>query len=255
LANGEVEPIVAVDVRDAHDNPVADQVVALELEGAAVPVSQSAPGTYRAVLPARATVGRSRVELRVTPASTGCRRGRLVRGTGGWHVVDARGVGCAGHFRVLHPDGRTAREGELASRGLLLEAKPLIQAFADGARLEVDGAEPRRIAVHVGSRAGRGVELAEPVLLEEAVYWQLPAPVDLSVREISRDGERVRLRVQARGVDDPGARLRSRASSGEVSVVEAGADFVELEVAGARFPLDVAVSDTETGVAAWLRVE
>jgi hypothetical protein len=254
LADGASEAIVDINVWDGSDNPVAAQNPNVAVDGVEVPVSRPAPGRYRSVLPGRAAVGSARLRIEVHPASRGCRRGRLVRGTQAWHVVDARGVGCAGAYRVIEPGDDVLFRGQLGDGGTVPDSSALLRAVAAGARLELEDAEPRRIAVHAGARPTAGVEVAKPLVWEREVWWQPPAPVGLRIRETRRDADRVHLRVEAHGVQRARERLRVNASAGLVTVVGEGDGYLDVEITGANLPVEIIVTDSETGIGTWARV-
>jgi hypothetical protein len=170
-------------------------------------------------------------------------------------VVDVRGIGCAGRFRVVEPGRTVVESGELGPDGLLSHAPTLLKSFAAGARLEMDGAQPRRIVVYAGSRPSGGIEVARPQILTRTVSWHVPVAVGITIHELERQGQTVHLRVRTRGVDTPADRIHVVSYPAVHRVIQSGTDHVDVVVSLERRPTDVVATDTKTGVAAWLRVE
>jgi hypothetical protein len=254
-ADGRSLGLAEVSVVDRAGNPSSGHRVQLSLAGVQMAAEEIRPGTYQATLPPRQRVGIEPLIARVEPVSLSCRRARLLRGTAGWHVVDRTGVGCAGKFQVIQPGGRVEGSGVLGAAGLLPEASKWLARFEAGARLEVAGAVPRRIAIRAEGLPGRGVELAEPFVVERAVQWRPAAAVELSLQEVGRTASAVRVRVEARGLDDLASRVRLRSGNAELPLRPVGPLAAEAEVSRSGRPVDLVAVDLETGVAAWLRLD
>ncbi|MFC1609334.1 hypothetical protein ACFL6C_00110 [Myxococcota bacterium] len=253
-ADGVTEGVGLVRLLDDQGSWVRRQGVRVRLAEESLVAVEVDPGRYSVVLPPRTTVGPALLRVGVTPRSTGCHRARLIRGTGGWHVVDGRGVGCSGEYEVVRPGAGVVAQGSLEASGLLVDAPALLESFAAGARLEVEDAVPRRVVVYAGTTPTRGVEVAEQLSVERNVDWCLPTPVGLSLHEVSRDGDTILLRLETRGIDSPKGRARLTTSQGKVTVVGVGPGHLDVALTSYALPVDVVAIDTQTGTAAWLRI-
>ena len=245
---------------DDLGNLVASQNITVFMDGQPTVIEETRPGWWQAKLPARTAVSRGTIEVRVTPRSVGCVRGRLIRGTAGWYVVDARGVGCSGRFTVVEPGQDVVTRGELGTGGFVRNANSLLARFATGSRLEVEGAVPRRVAIYAGSTPSRGVEVAEPFVLKREVFWRIPAAPVLSLRILEQSANEVRLRVESNAIDDLQTRLSLRASHGEIRPIEGAGTVlstrsIEAVWRGDKLPVDVIATDGITGVSAWLQIK
>lgn len=75
----------------------------------------------------------------------------------------------------------------------------------------------------------------------------------MRIREVTRAGGRIRLRVDAVGVAAPATEIECATSRGRLRVVGADATGLDLELPAAAAPVDVVATHT-SGVAAWLRI-
>ena len=245
-ADGVTAAAVIVKARDAQGSPAQGHGVELQAGDKDLVVSEMEPGAFTAQVAPQTRVGKTELRATLTPRTAVCGRGRLVEAGDGLRVVDARGVGCVGHFKVVAAGDRVLWDGELKRAGSL----GFSLAELGQQHVEVDGGLPRRVA-----GVGTAVKIAEQVKASGEVVWRLPSAVDLKIHELSRKKGEIRLRVDALGAADVRNRLQVVATSGVVAILDAQNESVEVSVKGAATPFDVVATDSKTGVAAWLRVE
>jgi len=252
-ADGVTKTELRVEAFDRSGNPAAGHRVFVGLDDLIVPAAEEDPGVYAALLPPRSTAGRTRATVWLVPQSASCRRARaLALAPNRLAVVDRRGVPCPGTLAALDAAGKPQWERTVTAgderKGVEVPALPgpellLVLVDADGVR---------RLVTPPAAGDAR-VEPAAALELPVELEWRVPAPVELGLVLVQRQGATARVRLTA-AVERIEERVRLEAVGGTARVVGRGQGYVEYVVEGAG-PMEVLATDRATGVGAWLHVD